>query len=120
METVLQQKLSVTYTSQTRQTSLVTRFIDWCKSQEENRFGWVAASIAGHGCFLTPLTVLALVFTGNSMFLWALAIGAMGIVLISNLAAMPTKIIIPVLLLSVLIDLGVILSSIVALFTVIG
>lgn len=112
MENVLQQTWNATYTRPAKQTSLATRFIKWCKNQEKNRFGWLAVSIAGHGCFLTPLTVLAIVFTWNSMFLWALAIAAMTMTLVLNLAAMPTKITIPVLLLSILIDLGIIFSSI--------
>jgi hypothetical protein len=88
-------------------------FISWCKSQEENRFLWLSVGVAGQGCLLAPMTLLVVVFTGNSMFLWALVIAAMSMTLITNLAAMPTKITLPVLFLGVLIDLVVIVSSII-------
>jgi hypothetical protein len=73
---------------------------------------WLATGLAGHGCFITPVTLMAIMLSGNSMFLWALVISSMGIAVVTNLAALSIKITIPVLLLSVLIDLGVIVSSI--------
>lgn len=88
--------------------SLPARFIKWCESQEANRLGWLAIILAVHGCILAPLTVATIVLGGNSMVYWALTIGAMGIALVSNLAAMPTKITIPIFFLSVLIDLVII------------
>jgi hypothetical protein len=44
------------------------------------------------------------------MFLFMLCIVSMGMALVTNLAAMPTKITIPIFVLSVLIDLAVIIS----------
>jgi len=90
--------------------SLITKFFDWCKSQEEYRFGWLAAGIAGHGCFITPATLFFVMIGGNSPVLWAFVIAAMGMTLVTNLAALPTKITIPVLFLSILIDIVVILN----------
>jgi hypothetical protein len=55
---------------------------------------------------------MAVMLAGNLMILWAFIIGAMTMCLIVNLAAMPTKITIPVLFLSILIDLGVMISCI--------
>ena len=92
--------------------SVFTRFITWCASQEKYRFGWVAAIIAIHGCVLTPITVLTVAATHNNIASWGVAIGAMGMSLISNLSAMPTKITIPVFFASILIDLAVIAVSI--------
>jgi len=74
---------------------------------------WLSIALAGHGCFLTPLALLAVMFAGNLMILWAIVIGAMAMCLVSNLAAMPTKITIPVFMLSILIDLGVIISCVI-------
>ena len=116
MNTALQHSHSTYYEKSTAHTSRWFRFMSWCKNQEENRFMWLAVTLAGHGCFLTPLTLMAVMLTGNSMFLWALVIGAMGIALVTNLAALPTKLTIPVLFLSILVDLGVILSCIIAPF----
>src|SRR5262245_47036716 len=93
------------YPATTAHQSACSRFINWCNGQEKNRFLWLAFAVAGHGCFLTPITLLAIMFSGNLMFFWALAIGAMAMSLIANLAALPTKITVPVLFFSILIDL---------------
>jgi hypothetical protein len=87
-------------------------FIQWCAGQEANRFGWLAVILAVHGCFLTPATVLTIAVSGNNIVLWGFAIGAMAISLVSNLAALPTKITIPVFFLSVLIDLAIVVSCV--------
>src|SRR5690349_4574458 len=81
----------------TKQKSLWSSFIDWCERQEKHRFLWLASSLAGHGCFLTPITLLAVMIAGNSILPWVLVISAMGMVVVTNLAALPTKITIPVL-----------------------
>ncbi|MDP4261473.1 MAG: hypothetical protein Q8941_02970 [Bacteroidota bacterium] len=99
-----------------KQKSLLGGFIDWCERQEKNRFLWLASGLAGHGCFLTPITLLAVMIAGNSMFLWALVISAMGMAVVTNLSALPTRITIPALFLSILIDLAVIAGSIMLLF----
>jgi hypothetical protein len=111
METI-QQVYSPVYASNEKGISVITRFFRWCKAQEKYRFGWVAAIIAAHGCALTPITLFFIYLGGNNMTLWAFAIGAMGMSLIANLAAMPTKITIPVFFLSALIDLSIIVLSI--------
>jgi len=101
---------STTYTEKAAKPGLVTKFMDWCKGQDENRFMWIGIVLAGHGCILTPLTVMAVLLAGTNMFLFMLCIIAMGMALVTNLAAMPTKITIPVFLLSVLIDIAVLIS----------
>jgi hypothetical protein len=106
MQTI-QQTYSPSY-SKTRSQSLVARFFSWCQSQEPHRFGWLAIIIAVHGCVLAPLTLFTVYLGGNDMVFWGLTIGSMAMALISNLAAMPTKITIPVFFISVLIDLVVI------------
>ena len=116
MGTVLQHSHAISY--KTTHQSVWSTFIAWCKDQEENRFMWLAIALAGHGCFLTPLALMAVMLAGNLMILWAFVIGAMAMCLITNLAAMPTKITIPVFILSVLIDLGVVISCIVIPFSV--
>jgi len=112
MENVLQQTWNTTYTRRGKRTSLITRFIEWCNNQEDNRFAWLATAITAHGCFLTPIAVLAITMSGNSMFLWAIAIAAMGATLVTNLAAMPAKITIPTFLLSIVMDLAIIIYCI--------
>lgn len=84
----------------------------WSQSQEQYRFGWLAAIVGGHGCVITPLTLFFVMIAGNQPIAWAFTMGAMAISLIANLAALPTKITIPVFFLSVLIDAVVIASCI--------
>lgn len=98
----------------TPQKSVFSKFFAWCNRQEKYRFGWVAAILAIQGCVLAPITVLAIAFSGNSMIFWGLLIGGMAASLIANLAAMPTKITIPVFFLSISIDITVIAGSVYA------
>ena len=93
--------------------SIFSRFIAWCNEQEKFRFGWVATIIAIHGCVLAPITVLAIALGGNHIAYWGVAIGAMAMALVVNLAAMPTKITIPVFFFSVLLDVVIIASNLV-------
>ena len=88
------------------------KFIDWCNGQEKYRLGWLAAALTLHGCVLTIFTMFAVVLAGNHFIFWPFIIGGMGITLIVNLAAMPTKITIPVFFFSVLVDLLIIISFI--------
>ncbi len=108
--TTLNPSLSSTYTEKASQPGLFTRFMNWCKGQDENRFLWVGIALAGHGCILTPLTVMAVLMAGTNMFLFMLCIISMGMALVTNLAAMPTRITIPVFALSVLINIAVLIS----------
>jgi hypothetical protein len=108
METSIQHVFSPTYSKLAAKNSVWKRFIEWADRQEENRFGWTAFSITGHGCVFTVLTTLAILFTGNHFIFWPFAIGAMAACLVTNLAAMPTRITIPVLFLSLLVDLVII------------
>ena len=95
-------------------------FIAWCISQEENRFGWLAVALVGHGCILTPITLFAVILSGNLFTFWILALVAMAACLITNLAALPTKITIPVFFASILIDIAIIAYCIIIGFDISG
>jgi Predicted membrane protein (DUF2127) len=111
METTIKHAYSAGNTNAVAKASLWHRFINWADKQEENRFGWTAFAIAGHGCVFTIITVAVVLLTGNNFIFWPFAIAAMAICLIVNLAAMPTKITIPVLFFSLLLDLAIILLA---------
>jgi len=108
METSIQHVYTPAYRKSVSKTSVWKRFITWADGQEENCFGWVAFSIAGHGCAFTIMTVATILLTGNHFIFWPFAIAAMTIPLVLNLAALPTKITIPVLFFSVLMDLVIV------------
>lgn len=90
------------------QSSLWSRFIKWADGQENNRMLWTALSIAGHGCVVTIITMATILLTGNNFIFWPFALAAMTMCVVVNLAAMPTKITIPVFFFSLLIDLVII------------
>ncbi|MEO8404704.1 MAG: hypothetical protein ABI480_08920 [Chitinophagaceae bacterium] len=114
MET-MQQSLSTTHFQHAARTSVFKSFFDWCQAQEESRLLWVGVIIAGHGCVITPLTSLLIVFSGNSIILWSFAIAAMTMALVVNLAALPTKITLPVFALSLLMDIAVVAACVTSL-----
>ena len=113
MATIANQTINTTYTQTALHKNVFNRFMDWCKGQEENRLMWLGISLAGHGCILTPITVMAVLLAGTNLTLFILALVAMGISLVTNLAAMPTKITIPVFILSIVIDITIILLCVV-------
>jgi hypothetical protein len=91
----------------------VAKFFSWSAAQNGNRLLWIGIILAAHGCILTPLTVMATFLGGTvNITLIVLAIVAMGMALVSNLAAQPTKVTIPVFVLSVLIDLGIMIAAV--------
>jgi hypothetical protein len=100
------------YPADAANVSVSKKFITWCDNQEKYRLGWLAAALTLHGCVLTILTMFAVVLAGNHFIFWPFVIGAMGITLVVNLAAMPTKITIPVFFFSVLIDLAIIICCV--------
>lgn len=113
MQTTLNQTISTTYTGNLSQTSLWSRFMAYSRSQEHNRLLWLGLALAIHGCALTPITVMATLFAGPNFFLFMTAMVAMGISLVTNLAAMPTKITIPAFALSVIVHIAVLISCVV-------
>jgi len=91
---------------------LFPQFFKWCSGQEKNRIMWTGISLAVHGCFITPVTMMAVMLSGVPVALLALTVLSVFITLVVNLAALPTRIAIPFFAFSVLIDLGVIATAI--------
>ena len=110
--TTLHQSIARNYTARTSTPSFYASFINWCENQQHNRLLWIGLALAGHGCIFAPLSVLLVAMAGNSLILFMAVMASMGMALVVNLAAMPTKITIPVFLVSVLVDLGIIASCI--------
>ena len=110
MATTFNQSITVHHVEKISVFSFFTKFIDWCRNQEEDRLLWLGVSLTVHGCILAPLASLAVVLAGNALALFMLVIISMGMSLVANLAAMPTKITIPVFALSILIDIGVFIA----------
>lgn len=109
METTFNQTVPTGHAEELK-ISLPKKIVNWCNGQEKNRLLWLGIALTAHGCIITPITIMAVLFAGNSIFLFILALVAMGATLVTNLAAMPTKITIPVFILSTLIDIVIIFS----------
>jgi hypothetical protein len=112
MQTVLQKTNYHSYIRNETHASSWKKFIDWTKKQEEDRFLWMAIAIGGHGCFFTIITLLMILFTGNHFIFWPFAIAAMAVTVVTNLAALPTIITIPIFFLSLLMDIVIIILCI--------
>jgi hypothetical protein len=112
METTFQSTIIAGTTNKVEPKSIITRFTNWCKGQEKNRIGWLGGILAIHGCVITPITLFAIILSGTYFPFYAGALVAIGMVVVTNLAAMPTKITIPVFFFSVLIDIAIIIECI--------
>lgn len=86
--------------------------MNWSEGQERNRLMWLGIALTAHGCIITPLTIMAVLLAGTNLFLFILALVAMGATLVTNLAAMPTRVTIPVFVLSTIIDIAIIFSCV--------
>ena len=103
--------ITADYSERVSKPSIFTIFMNWCNGQQHNRLLWLGIVLLGHGCILTPLTVVAALLAGTSLVLFTLATAAMAMVLVVNLAALPTRITIPIFILSIFIDLGIVIAS---------
>jgi hypothetical protein len=109
MASTIYHHIPAQYTEKTSSPSLISKFIHWCEGQQENRLLWLGIALAGHGCILTPLTVMAVLLAGTNLTLFMLALVAMAISLVTNLAALPTRITIPALAFTVLMDIAIVI-----------
>ncbi len=103
-----QQTIPARFQRTHKQQPAIYRFFTWAEKQEPNRFGWLAVIIALQACLVVPVSLLFVFAAGNALLHWAMITGAMAMCLVTNLAAMPTKITIPVFILSLLIDIAVV------------
>lgn len=112
MQTALNQTINTTYAGVQPRASVWTRFMNYCKEQEANRLLWLGIILAIHGCVLTPITIMVTLFAGPNFFLFMTGIAAMGLALVTNLAAMPTKVTIPAFAISAVVDIAIISSCV--------
>ncbi|HLG39265.1 MAG TPA: hypothetical protein VI461_06330, partial [Chitinophagaceae bacterium] len=90
--------------------SVWKKFITWCNGQQENRLGWLAASFIVHGCIFVPMTIVVIAMSGNNFIFIALTLSAMIAAVTVNLAALPTKITLPVFFFSLALDIIIIIA----------
>jgi hypothetical protein len=103
--TTFNQTIARNYIPAASRTSIATRFINWCERQQENRILWIGLALGVHGCILAPLAIYMITMSGNSLALFMTAMASMCAALVVNLAAMPTKITIPVFFATLVVDI---------------
>lgn len=113
METTYNHSIATTYSPAATKPTAFSRFFTWAEAQQFNRLLWIGISLFLHGCVLAPLVAFLVLSSGANMGLFVLGVASMSSCLFVNLAAMPTKVTIPVLILSILVDLGIIIATIV-------
>ena len=96
--------------------SYLKKFLKFADEQQPNSYGWLGLALFAHGCVLAPVTILCIVFSGNSLALWIPCILVFTITEIVNLAALPTKITIPIFFASIIVDILIIAISLFLIF----
>src|SRR5262245_9902095 len=91
--------------------NVIQKFLAFSEKQQQNKLGWIAFILAAQICALVPLTLLAISANGDHFVLWIPVIISSFATGMVNLAGLPTKITIPIFLISVLIDVFVIMLS---------
>jgi len=86
------------------QESLLNKFFRWADEQQFQRLFWLGFTFMFHSCVLTPITVMAGLASGSGFWVVIGAVLSISIVAITSLAALPTRITIPVFFLSVIVD----------------
>jgi hypothetical protein len=71
---------------------------------------WLVLAVLGQGCIITAITFLTIALTGNYFIYYPFAIASIIINLVANLAALPTKITVPVFFMSMFIDIVIIIN----------
>ena len=88
--------------------NILQRFMKWAEDQNSNRLFWLGVALLAHASLLTPFTAMAVMVTSNNFALVMASLSAMGLALVTNLAALPTKVTIPAFFLSIVIDVVVV------------
>lgn len=92
--------------------NLWNRFMAFCDSQEaENHWLWAGATVAIQGCILTPLLLWTISHFGLNDGYLLVAVASIFSVVVPNLSALSTKIVLPIFAASFLIHAGIIIST---------
>ncbi len=113
MEQAIMQKTNVShYAASQEMKSFFSRFIDWATNEEEDHhIGWVGVEVTSMSAVFFPLTMGCILLNGASFPLIIASIISFVLVVVINLAALPTRYTIPLFILGILADIFVIISS---------
>lgn len=88
------------------------KVIHWADGLQVQRLPILAAMLTIHGCVTVPLTMVLMNFAGVTIASLSIVVLATFAILVTNLAALPTKITVPTYLIATAIHLAVIFISI--------
>jgi hypothetical protein len=91
--------------------TILFRFLNWSKHEEKNRIAWLGISIIVMTAIFFPVTMVSILMNGADFRLIIGAMISLILVVVPNLAALPTKYTIPALLTGVLMDVILIIVS---------
>jgi hypothetical protein len=94
-----------------QQSSVLAHFLNWSEKEEKNRIAWLGISITLMTAVFFPLTMVSILMHGVSFKLIIGAMFSLILVVIPNLAALPTRYTIPAFATGVVIDLLLIMAS---------
>lgn len=109
--TTLFPPVTTSYNNKLIKRNNIARFFAWCASQEEKRLMWIGITLPLQACIFAPATLAIALLAGIHFSLFIPIIAALVLTFITNLAALPTKITIPVFFLAVLVDIGVMIAA---------
>ena len=92
--------------------TILSRFFQWAADEDRERhIVWVGGTITAMAAVFFPLTMSVVRANGASFGLIIAAMVSLSIVVVANLAAMPTRYTIPLFFLGILIDAAVIITT---------
>ena len=105
-------KAEYQYQSTVKRKSVIIRFFQWAAGQDEvNHIGWVGATVTIMAAIFFPLTMAVILLNGALFGFIIAAMAALALVVITNLAALPTKYTIPFFFLGILADVVIMIVS---------
>jgi hypothetical protein len=113
MEFIVSQSGSgLAYQHVNKKRTVLNRFFSWAANEDAaHHVAWVGISVTLTSAVFFPMTMTAILLNGANFSLIIGAMTTLALVVVVNLAAMPTKYTIPLFFLCALSDLGIILAS---------
>jgi hypothetical protein len=114
MSTTLHATTPVSGYSEARSGSIFSRFFSWCANEDaERHIGWVGVTVTTTTAIFFPVTMCIILLNGELFGLIIAAMASLALVVVTNLAALPTKYTIPFYFLGILIDVVAIALSLI-------
>jgi hypothetical protein len=102
-------KQTYTYHLAEKRPSALSRFFKWAAGEDEERhIGWVGITVTIMTAICFPLTMSVIILNGAVFGLMIPAMVSLVLVVVTNLAALPTKYTIPFFFLGIFIDVVVV------------